>query len=389
MSRAALCEPASRWTLLSFGVSLQLATGWQGATAFEENPNLSALKTSQPGVRVAPLTETDTAQTAPDRRVYAEATGLADQDNRDLFTALYNLKAEGWTGTPLEIVPIVVGKLPGNSVNMISSAPAQSHPALSLMRNSDNETDNLISEFGAVEYGQRTFNQGQHRIIVKAFRFATPDGAYGAYLSLRRGSSTTLLKGDATSQDDKSISIWRDKYFLSLATTEDDDELTMSVITGFANQLAAAIKTSSSAPVILSHLPLQGRVRGSEKLIYGPLAMKRWFSAPEVSSLCKEINPRSRGALADYQTQEPYHERLRLMFLQFASVESANIAYTGYLAALEQHHTALPSGSSLPQSSLFKISGMFSLVELRGPDLVVITGARKKLSAALLARSVY
>ena len=119
----------------------------------------------------------------------------------------------------------------------------------------------------------------------------------------------------------------------------------------------------------------------------GPAGIRRAFPAPYQNVLCSD--KLVTGAVSDYQIQEPNRERLRLLLLCFASPEVANQVYLNYISQLQEQHPTQSTDSYLPQASIFKVSGLFLLVQLKGNALLLITGAHKKASLPLLAHSVY
>jgi len=161
----------------------------------------------------------------------------------------------------------------------------------------------------------------------------------------------------------------------------------MLVVGQFAGQIATAIKYSTPEPHIMSHAPALERVRGSEKIIMGPVGIRRSFAAPFINALCTEKIV--VGMVADYKMQEPDRERVKLLLVRFDSPQSANKAYVSYLAALQEQHKSQSFDNYAPQSNLFKISGTFMLVQLKDNQVLVITGARKKASLPALAHGVY
>jgi hypothetical protein len=357
------------------------------------------------------------------------------QDQSDLYKSLYNLKPDGWVGSSLHIQALAPDPTPSSASKSDSKPalkdaaappgasspsniqpaaapneepratgkenvaksqvtpqanapnPAESQPTSIAPPTTHFEREGLILEFGGQEYAQRIFSRGQRRIIITVYRFASPDGAFGAYLTLRQGSSTTIRQGDATSQDDRSVSFWKDVYFVSIVGTSEDDDESLALVTGFAKTLAPNIKTSTAQPYMLTRLPLMERVQGSEKIIMGQLAAHRVFPAPYLSALLKEKIV--EGAVADYKMQYPDRERVRLMLAQFSSPESASRAYNAYLLEVEAQHQPQPADGYLPQANVFKISGSFILCQLKGNEVLLITGARKKGSLTSLARQIY
>jgi len=290
------------------------------------------------------------------------------QNEQHLYSALYDLSESGWTGTPL-------------SIDAIDDS-SKSTPTPTVFEGAE-----LIKEFGVIECARRTFSRGQRQIRINLYRFQTSDGAYGAYLGLRRGSTNTIQRGDASSEDDRSISFWKDKYFASVFGTSEADDESMEVVTKFANKLAKTLTVSSAEPALLSRLPLIDRVKGSEKIVMGPISLRRAFSAPYADTFysTRIID----GAVSDYQTVMPDRERLKLMLLRYETPEAANSVYLKYVGQMQDQHKLQTTDFYLPQSSIFKMSGTFLFCQLRNSELLVVTGARKKPSLTYLARQVY
>ena len=192
------------------------------------------------------------------------------------------------------------------------------------------------------------------RLPFVLIRFDSAEGADGAVpISAKRLLNIAIERRRHQSGREEHLSL-EDSIFIVLATNSEEDDEAMTLMGNFASKLSGSIKTSSGEPSVLTRLPFAGRVHGSEKLIAGPLAIKRSFPAPNIGALCSHTSAHLHGALADYQTQEPYRERLKLLLLQFATSEAANKAYIDYVAALQEQHSPLASGSATPQSSFLK-----------------------------------
>jgi hypothetical protein len=78
---------------------------------------------------------------------------------------------------------------------------------------------------------------------------------------------------------------------------------------------------------------------------------------------------------------------LKLLSADYASPSQAAGAYQAYVALL--------NGSKQPDTeeasangSLFKVNGAYLFCQLRGPRLIVVSGARHRTSPTALARSV-
>jgi hypothetical protein len=283
------------------------------------------------------------------------------------FNSLANISAIGWNSTPMQS-------------ESMSAAPS-----------SDPLTPVLL-EYGCLGRAKRLLQRGQRQILINVYDFATTAGAYGAYCYLRQGSSNVITKGDASSEDQQSISFCKGNFFVSIYGTANDDDESKSLVTSISNQLAAAIPSDNTRlygarPEILLRLPTFEVVKGSQKLIMGPLAAKKFLLAPYVTTLGAE--KMQMGAIADYQLQEPDRERLKLLIAQYPNPIAAMHVYTKYISELEAQHKPENLEGLSYQSSVYKTTTGHILCQLRGQTFLIITGARKKNSLAALASQVY
>ncbi|CAN5419617.1 hypothetical protein BH10CYA1_BH10CYA1_02420 [soil metagenome] len=251
----------------------------------------------------------------------------------------------------------------------------------------DNNADKtaMLKEFGCRTSFSRGFQRGQRRIDVVVYAFSSSQGAYAAYSLLRRGSSTFVAKGDASSEDDQSVSIWKDRFFISASGTSEDDEESKLAISSVATQLCGAVTGHGQLPLIVTNLPNLDRVRGSEKVVMGPVSARRFFPAPSLNllSLANSVG----GGIADYQFQAPFRERMKLLVVDYGNDTAAAQVYQKYVASIEEQHQNV-SPTDVESRALFKLANSFLLCELRSQKIVLITGARKRSAPLMLARQV-
>lgn len=244
----------------------------------------------------------------------------------------------------------------------------------------------MLKEYGCQSSLARSFQRGQRRINAVVYCFHSSQGAYGAYNLLRRGSSTVVAKGDASSEDDQSVSIWTDRFFISVSGTSEDDDESKEAVSKIANQLSAAITTHGELPQAIMRLPTMDRVHGSEKIVMGPASARKFFPAPSLVSL-SFANSIGAG-IADYVYQEPFRERMKLMVVNYVDSFAAQQAFEKYTSALEQQHPNVASGEPTGRG-LYKMANSFLLCELRSQRILLISGARKKSAPLMLARQIY
>jgi len=243
----------------------------------------------------------------------------------------------------------------------------------------------ILREFGLKAVAQKIFRRGNRYITVECFEFATPRGANAAYSLLRRGATTVVKRGDGSSEDSDTISFWQGNYFVKAAGTSEDDDESKEVVRSFADGIGNQIGTHAAPPVVLKSLPSLDRVSGSEKLVMGQLSARRYFQAPGVEALAVE---QARTAMvADYQVQDPYPERLKLLYIDYGNDDLAMSAYARYMQSMGQLQRPVSTVGGNHPSALFKLNKRFLYLEVKDRGrLVVITGARKKPSAPLLSR---
>lgn len=251
----------------------------------------------------------------------------------------------------------------------------------------------ILREFGLKAVAQKIFRRGNRYITVECFEFATPRGANAAYGLLRRGATTVVKRGDGSSEDSDTISFWQGNYFVKAAGTSEDDDESKEVVRSFADrlgkqlgdQLDNEVRTDPAPPVVLKSLPSLDRVSGSERLVMGQLSARRFFQAPGVEALGVE---QARAAMvADYQVQDPYPERLRLLYIDYGNDDLSMSAYARYMQAMGQLQRPVSTVGGDHPSALFKLNKRFLYLEVKDRGrLVVISGARKKPSAPLLSR---
>ena len=305
----------------------------------------------------------------------------AETENRVAQTlGIFNL--EGWNGQPLESFPRqrAANAAPGTpAVGAADMVPA--HQLFGL----EPHTYDILAEFGVRKCCKRTYQRGQRFIHAVVYFFASPEGAYGAYNYLRQGSSTIVVRGAGSSEDDQSISFWKGQSFVRLLQTSEEDEESKEALRSIAKVLDASIPATSLPPLVLNQLPVIDRVNGTEKLVMGPNSGRKFFPAPYVGSLSLD---RARAAVtADYRFQMP-PERLKLLVVDYGNVSLAGSVYESYRSNLDAEHDIKEVSDASTPTGIVKLDNGYMLVQLRGSRIFVIMGARKRVSPLMLARQI-
>lgn len=251
----------------------------------------------------------------------------------------------------------------------------------------DSFKDTILGEYSLTGFFRKSFKRGQRFIYIDVYDFQTADGAYGAYNYLRRGSTTVLPRGDAASEDDSSISVVQGKTFISIYGTSQDDDETKELLTKLVGQALKSMGEKGTASNVLSRLPQLDLVHGSEKIVMGPATVRRFFPAPYLNSLGLD-SASIVGCVGDYQLQEPVKERLKLMVLSFRTIREAQSSYQHFLTDLGTAHDEDTSAMLNQVINVFKTGRTYLGIQLKGADLLMVTGARKRFSPAIVLRQV-
>jgi hypothetical protein len=251
----------------------------------------------------------------------------------------------------------------------------------------DTAREAILAEYSLTGFFRKTFKRGQRYIYIDVYNFQNAEGAYGAYNFLRKGSTTVLPRGDAASEDDNSISFVQGKTFLSVYATSHDDDESKEVLSKVASQAVNYMGEKGSQPAVLNRLPQLDLLHGSEKIVMGPYSVRRFFPAPYLNSLVLD-NGRAVGCVADYQMQEPTKERLKLLVLTFKMPSDAVVNYQNFLKQVAQARNTDASTMISQSINVFKTGATYLAIEQRGADLLMIIGARKRFSPALVLHQV-
>ena len=316
---------------------------------------------------LASQTQAATPETPPQSVAAMSALDqAADNQMQHDAVLIAKLAASGWQALPVEAFKTENGGLVTPDGQVALEAAGQ-------------QAD-LLLEFGCTDIVSRRFKRGQRYCTLAMFHFRSTAGAYGAYTNLRIGASTFLVRGDASSEADDSISFWKGFYFVALSTSTHDDDEAKEMLTSLANAVASELEDAKEKPLLLRQLPVLERLSGSERLFMGPLAVKLHVALPYIDEL--QLT-RCRSAIsADYQYPPPYSERLRLLVVEYGNSNLAANVYNAYSASLTQAHKPI---ENTEHSLLCKVNNSFLMCKVAGTQMQIIAGARKRYAPAMLS----
>jgi hypothetical protein len=328
----------------------------------------------------------------------ASAATVRSHDSQVAMDTLQAINPSGWNPGPTKIFMPGIEPVSNSitrsqlqtppspeedAVQKAVSAAPQFLPFEQLTTEVDGQRVSILKEFRCYSVYTKNFKRGQRVITARVYEFSNPESAYGAYSMLRQGASTVVRRGDASSEDDQGISFWQGRTFVSIYGTSIDDDESKEVVRGMADKFSHVLQEHAALPQILDQIPRLNIVKGSEHIVMGTLSARKFSPAPFLNYL--DFSHAVAAATADYQIPP---DRLKLLYVDFQ--------YPGYAAAAYRSYAQNFEGRSVPieepligETCMYKSGGTFILCQQVGERLAIISGAKKKQSAATLARFLH
>lgn len=241
----------------------------------------------------------------------------------------------------------------------------------------------LLQEFGCQSITYKRYARTQRTVRVFIFSFPDSIAAFGAYSTMRLGSSNVIKRGDASSEDEDTICLLKGKRFITITSSAQEDEVSKALASRIANELAQRIPERGFTPPLISALPILDRMPGTERIFFGPHAARKYMSIPFLQSL--QLSRAKGAACADYQFQRPDADRLKTMVIDYGDPTMATVIYQNYSNQLAAIHKTRPLS---PTSQISRVGNSYLLCMQAKSRVYLIAGAKKKVSPLVLARQV-
>lgn len=301
----------------------------------------------------------------------AENEALIQSNLKHDLGAVSSLSLPGWEAQSPVWTTRAKGALVAPEGVVVSDAVGASRP--------------LLLEYGCTDFVSKSFRRESILCQVDLYHFAKSDGAYGAYSTLREGSSNIVLRGQASSEDDNCICFWKGNVFAKLKANVENDDEAKQALTKLADDLVKRVEGNGELPMALRVLPSFEKVKGSEKFFMGTEAAHRYLNVPFVETLY--LAGSDGAAHADYQFASPISERLGLLVINYKSPSLAQASFKSYVDNITAMSNKVLQRTE--NEALCRVSDSFLMCQLNGQRLCVISGARKKFSPAMLARQLH
>ncbi len=323
---------------------------------------------------------------------------VRSRDSQSAMDTLQSINPSGWNPGPTKIfMPGIESVSDTITRSQLQSPPSPEEDALQkavsaapqflpfeqLTTEVDGQRVAILKEFRCYSVYTKNFKRGQRVITARVYEFSNPESAYGAYSMLRQGATTVVRRGDASSEDDQGISFWQGRTFVSIYGTSLDDDESKEVVRSMADKFSRVLQEHAALPQILDQIPRLNIVKGSEHIVMGTLSARKFSPAPYLNYL--DFSHAVAAATADYQIPP---DRLKLLYVDFQYPGYASAAYRAYAQNFEGRSVPIEE-PLIGETVMYKSGGTFILCQQVGERLAIISGAKKKQSAATLARFLH
>jgi hypothetical protein len=213
----------------------------------------------------------------------------------------------------------------------------------------------LFLEFGFAELIVQHYSDGQNELGLEMYRMESPEAALGIYL-MKRGQESPHPDVPARNSADRlQFAILKNSYFILINNFEGVDSL-IPVMVELAREILGTIQEGNEIE-ILTILPKDNLIEGSELIIRGPVALLPIYTFGDADIL--QLKGKIFGAVGDYKDSEG-HVYTQIV-IPYPTQESARDAYRHLLNNLDSYLKIIKKS---PASFVFKdYKRQFGLVQ--------------------------
>jgi hypothetical protein len=239
----------------------------------------------------------------------------------------------------------------------------------------------ILREYKPSSIITKTYSRTQRAVTVYVFTFSDIPRAYGAYSTLRTGSTNIVIRGDMSSESDQYICFLKGTRFVVIYSQVAEDDMSKQAASVVADQLAAGIDEHIESLRFLQSMPFLDRMPGTERILAGPISARKYMPIPFVQML--RIQDARQALAADYQFPHPDADRVKAMLIDYGDKALAFNIFTQYSDRLAESYKSKFMTANMQAS---KTGDTFMLCGYTGTRVYIAAGAHKKISLSVLGR---
>lgn len=190
----------------------------------------------------------------------------------------------------------------------------------------------VLKEYGFHDFESAEYTRGDRRITIKAARFDSVTGSYGAFSFYRTPEMQNEDIGDAAASSNKRILFFHSNVLID-ATLDKLTAMSAAELRGLAGELPSAKGNAATPPNLPGYLPKEHLVRETSRYIIGPAALAL-VHAPVTA---EQVNFAKYGsdaevAIGDYSDRD---QRSTMVIVSYPTKEIATERLQNFQATMQ------------------------------------------------------
>jgi hypothetical protein len=178
----------------------------------------------------------------------------------------------------------------------------------------------MYREYGVMKFAAQVYSKDKEEIKVEIAEMVDSVSAYGIYSFYRSPDIKLIEIGDEGVIAQNQICFWQDRYYCRITTFGAGEEL-VTIATKLSKEISSRIAGHAKVPEIMGLLPAKDRIKESEKLIKGMLALNNQYYLFQEDLF--NFRAKAVGAFAEYGIPE---KKIRLFIVEYPSADEARNA---------------------------------------------------------------
>ncbi|MBI4243187.1 MAG: hypothetical protein HY606_03775, partial [Planctomycetes bacterium] len=197
----------------------------------------------------------------------------------------------------------------------IRTGPSHIYKQDELFKYIDGGAD-IFLEYGFNLLISQEYSNDDQVVVIDIYRMKDSESAFGIYSFKRDKILAPLEIGNEGIASDNVVYFWQDDFYVFISSFQEGVKGGLMLM---AKAISTKIGKKGNLPDILSHLPSNYRLHGSEKLISGIIAFNNLCHLAQDDIFDIDI----KGVLAEYELNQDKFKVLLLKYNNKADVQSA------------------------------------------------------------------
>ncbi|GBC82462.1 hypothetical protein HRbin10_01587 [bacterium HR10] len=185
----------------------------------------------------------------------------------------------------------------------------------------------IAREYGLREAAFADYTDGRRTVRIELFRMINYVSAYGFYSFERRGGVRVSGIGTEAEAEENALAFWKGDYYgrVTIRREAKTRDLPVGELSDLARAFAERLDVGPhEIPLLIRHLPVEGRIPGSERFIAGPRGLAAFPGYENPDDLFLLESDAVEAAIAEYRLNRA---SAKLLLVEYHTPQWAKAAY--------------------------------------------------------------